>query len=163
MKAILLNGPSSAGKSSISKELCGLICCGDRSNTRIISIDDYVVASPQEPIWEDDVFGIMPQMCADVKDAVQQGQNVIIDHVITSERIFDSLMLALSEFDTVIRVLVKCSLSILRERERRRRDRYIGSAEDSLKYLYPQDGYDVFIDSGNSSPAEAARIIAAIF
>lgn len=161
MKVILLNGPSSAGKSSISRELQKAMCNDEENNTIIVSLDDYLIMKADEPIWEDDVFEIMPQMCNDIIQALQQGNNIIIDHVITSARIYDSLDTVISECDIVIKVLVKCNIEILRKREIKRGDRYIGSAEASLKYLYSPNGYDICIDSGEINPVEAASLIAA--
>ena len=80
--AILLNGPSSAGKSSIAKALQRKL--RDSGSAVIISLDDYLQMSANEPIWEDDVFAIMPHMCEDLIEALQDGKTVIIDHVITS-------------------------------------------------------------------------------
>ena len=47
--------------------------------------------SANEPIWEDDVFSIMPHMCDDIVAALQDGKTVMIDHVITSSRICRAL------------------------------------------------------------------------
>ena len=83
---ILLNGSSSTGKSSIAKALRQKL--HDSGNSVIISLDDYLQMSANEPIWEDDVFSITPHMCEDIVAALQDGKTVIIDHVITSSRRF---------------------------------------------------------------------------
>lgn len=156
---ILLNGPSSAGKSTIARALKTELCRDDPPAV-IIALDDYLKMSADEPIWEDDVFETVPKMCGDIADALQSGKTVIIDHVITSKRIFDALTAAASGHG-IEKVLIKCSVEILRKREAARGNRCLGSAEASLQYLYPQDGYDLVIDSGETEPAEAARTIAA--
>ena len=69
---ILLNGPSSAGKSSIAKALRQLLL-DSGANAVILSLDDYLQMSTNEPIWEDDVFAIIPRMCADIRAALQDG------------------------------------------------------------------------------------------
>ena len=154
---LLLNGPSSAGKSSIAGEL-------QRELRRygadpvIISIDDYMKIGTDEEIWEDDVFEVMPDMCRDITPALRQGKWVIVDHVITSVRIYDALLDAAAGFD-VVKVLVSCSLEILLKRERERGNRFAGSAEASLKYLYPKDEYDLRIDSGKTDAASSAEKI----
>jgi chloramphenicol 3-O phosphotransferase len=56
-------------------------------------------------------------------------------------------------------VKVYCDLEILRQRERARGDRCPGSAEASLKYLWPKDGYDLCIDNGKVSAVENAEKI----
>ena len=70
---ILLNGPSSAGKSSIAKALRQLLL-DSGANAVILSLDDYLQMSTNEPIWEDDVFAIIPRMCADIRAALQDGK-----------------------------------------------------------------------------------------
>ena len=156
-KLVLLNGPSSAGKSSIANELKQQLSrCG--VDPVIISIDDYMKIGTDEEIWEDDVFEVMPDMCGDITPALRQGKWVIADHVITSARIYEALLDAADGYRTV-KVLVTCSLEILRKREKERRNRFAGSAETSLQYLYPKEGYDLRIDSGETPPAGSAEKI----
>lgn len=99
-------------------------------------------------------------MCGDIRAALDAGQTVIIDHVITSGRIWDAVCNAIGEH-SCLRVLVTCDLSVLREREKARGDRYIGSSEASLTYLYPRDGYDLTVDSSCRTPADIAGDILA--
>lgn len=154
---ILLNGPSSAGKSTLSKELQKRLGESDLESV-IISIDDYMVTDPKETIYEDDIYEIMPAMCRDLKEAVRAGKIVIMDHAITSERIFDAFLDAAKEAK-VLTVKVICDVEILRQREKERGDRCPGSAEASLQYLWPKDGYDLCVDNGKVSAAENAKII----
>ena len=135
---ILLNGPSSAGKSSIAKALRHLLL-DSGANAVILSLDDYLLMSANEPIWEDDVFAIIPRMCADIRAALQDGKTVIIDHVITSARIYGALSHAVAGFQM--------------------NDRCVGSAEVSAQFLYPKTEYDLCIDSSNKSPAALAEEI----
>lgn len=160
-RLILLNGPSSAGKSTIAGELQRKMrLCG--TDPVLLSIDDYMKIATDEEIWEDDVFEIMPEMCRDITAALRQGKWVIVDHVITSARIFSALLEAAAGF-SLIKVLVTCSIGTLRKREKERGNRFAGSAETSLKYLYPKDGYDLRIDSEKTGPAVSAdRILDAV-
>lgn len=153
---ILLNGPSSAGKSSIAKALRQKL--PDSGSAVIISLDDYLQMSANEPIWEDDVFAIMPRMCEDIAAALRDGKTVIIDHVITSFRIWQALCNAVPGFQMKT-VLVRCDVETLRRRETERGDRCAGSAEASLQYLYPKTGYDLCVDSSEASPAVLAEEI----
>ena len=154
--AILLNGPSSAGKSSVAKALKQML--PGSGGAAIISLDDYLQMSANEPIWEDDVFSVMPRMCKDVSSALRDGKTVIIDHVITSPRIYSALKNAVAGFQMKT-VLVSCDTETLRLREAERGDRCLGSAEASLQYLYPKTGYDLCVDSGKASPSALAEAI----
>ena len=154
--AILLNGPSSAGKSSVAEALKQML--PGSGGAAIISLDDYLQMSANEPIWEDDVFAVMPRMCKDVSSALRDGKTVIIDHVITSPRIYRALENAVAGFQMKT-VLVSCDTETLRLREAERGDRCVGSAEASLQYLYPKTGYDLCVDSGKASPAALAEAI----
>ena len=153
---ILLNGPSSAGKSSIAKAI--RLKLHDSESSVIISLDDYLQMSANEPIWEDDVFSIMPLMCEDISKALQEGKTMIIDHVITSARIYRALNNTAAGFQMKT-VLVSCDVETLRRREAERGDRCVGSAEASLQYLYPKTGYDLCIDSCSANPAALAEEI----
>ncbi len=153
---ILLNGPSSAGKSSIAKALRQKL--PDSGNAVLISLDEYLQMSATEPIWEDDVFAVMPRMCEDISSALREGKTVIIDHVITSARIYRALNDAAHGFQMKT-VLVSCDVETLRRRETERGDRCAGSAEASLQYLYPKTGYDLCVDSSEAGPAALAEEI----
>ena len=74
-----------------------------------------------------------------VLNILKIGYGVIVDHVITSERIYKQLAEALKEY-ALIMVQVTCPLNELEKREKKRKDRYIGSAKASFEYLYPQKG-----------------------
>ena len=154
---ILLNGPSSAGKSTLSREMQSKLKEMGVESV-IISIDDYMQTDPKETIYEDDIYEIMPNMNRDVAEAMKQGKTIIVDHAITSERIYDSLMDAAKD-GRIFTVKVICDIEVLRKREIERGDRCIGSAEASLEYLWPKEGYDLSIDNGKMSSVENAQII----
>ena len=87
----MLNGPSSSGKSTLAKTLQEIIEEKRNERYEIISIDDFLKMTTEEVIYEDDVFGISSKLCEKALEALKAGQGVIIDHVITSERIFKQL------------------------------------------------------------------------
>ena len=90
-QVILLNGPSSSGKSTLSRALQELIRKNRSEKYEVVSIDDFMKSDPMETIYEDDVYEISGDMCRRVLGALQAGSGVIVDHVITSERIFRQL------------------------------------------------------------------------
>ena len=155
---ILLNGPSGSGKSTLARALQKLI--EEKSNERyeIVSIDDFLEMSADRPIYEDDVFEISGEMCEKVSELLKTAPGVVIDHVITSERIFTQLTEMLSAYPLRL-VNVSCPLDVLREREQERGDRCPGSAEASAEYLYPKDGYELTIDTSRGTQAGNALMI----
>ena len=157
-KVVLLNGPSSSGKSTLSKALQAWIEKEQNETYAIVSIDDFMKLSPDETIYEDDVFEISGDMCKQVLQDLETASGVIIDHVITSSRIFDQFMDAVSVYP-VYKVHVTCPPEVLQQREAAREDRCPGSASASFAYLYPQDGYDLTVDTHNGTVEECARVI----
>lgn len=157
-KIILLNGPSSSGKSSLSKALQELIADMRSEAYEIVSIDDFMKVSTSETIYEDDVYEISGEMCEKIRELFNGGKGVIIDHVITSERIYDQLIDSMAP-DKVDTVHIVCPLDVLLRREEERGDRCVGSAESSYTYLYPKDGYDAEVNTGVMSSEEAASKI----
>ena len=150
-QAILLNGPSSSGKSTLARELQVLIREQKSENYEVVSIDDFMKTDPMEPIYEDDVYAVSGNLCERALETLGKGSGVIIDHVITSERIFRQLKDMLHAYP-LRTVRVTCAPEVLRERERARGDRCIGSAEASAEYLFPKDGYDLTADTGTGLP-----------
>ncbi|MBO7677358.1 MAG: AAA family ATPase [Erysipelotrichaceae bacterium] len=157
-QVILLNGPSSSGKSTLAIALQKQI--SDQSSMRyeIISIDDLLKMSVNETIYEDDVFRISKDLCKKALKLLNENDGVIIDHVITSERIFVQLKDILSAYPLKT-VHVTCPLEVLIRRERERGNRCPGSAQASAEYLFPKDDYDLTIDTGETSPEENSSII----
>lgn len=155
---ILLNGPSSSGKSTLSKALQGLIEEKRKETYAIISIDDFMKISTEETIYEDDVFEISGDMCVGALESLKNSPGVIIDHVITSERIFCQLTQMLGEH-RIHFVRVTCPLKVLLQRERARKNRCLGSAKSSYTYLFPKKGYDLTVDTSVMTPSDCAASI----
>ena len=156
---ILLNGPSSSGKSTLAKALQEAITNKGQGRYEVISIDDFMKISPTEKIYEDDVFEISNDICKRASEILEAGCGVIIDHVITSERIFEQLKENLSSYP-IRTVHISCPMDVLKRRELARGDRCIGAAEASAEYLYPKDGYDLVVDTDTKTPEEnALRIL----
>ncbi len=155
---ILLNGSSSSGKSTLAKALQALI--EDKRNERyeIVSIDDFLKMTTEDVIYEDDVFEISGFLCEKVLQVFKGNQGVIIDHVITSERIFDQLKEMVNPNHLWL-IRVTCPLEVLRKREQERKDRCLGSAEASYTYLFPKEGYDLTVDTHFMTASECANKI----
>lgn len=154
LRIILLNGASSSGKSALAMALREKL----RGDFEIVSIDEFLKMSADKVIYEDDVFDINPLICKRAACILRGGHGVIIDHVITSERIYRQLGEELRGYE-FIRVKAECPLSELEKRERERGDRCMGSAKASYEYLYPKDGYDVVVDTMKLTAEECAEKI----
>ncbi len=151
-KGIVLNGPSSAGKSSVAgamKEMLGEKLC-------VVAPDDFLQVEPMQSIYEDDVFDAQSGMNRAIMEALNQGKNVVFDHVMTGARILDSLKCAVGSHALTL-VHIFCLIGVLRQRELARGDRVIGNAEITAKYLYPKENYDAEFDSSKLSPREIAK------
>ncbi len=124
----------------------------------IVSIDDFLKMSADETIYEDDVFEINGELCERVAEAWKTASGVIVDHVITSKRIFDGFRTACGN-TLLLKILLSCPVEVLQEREQRRGNRRQGSAEASLTYLYPKEGYDLTVDTNAMTVEECAACI----
>ena len=155
---ILLNGPSGSGKSTLAKALQALIEERRKERYEIVSIDDFLKMTPDEPIYEDDVFEISANLCEKMLDGLKTAPGAIIDHVITGERIFRQLETMLSPY-RLYPVHVTCPPAILKERERQRKNRCPGSAEASYEYLYPKEGYALTVDTHRLTAEECSQQI----
>ena len=109
---ILLNGPSSSGKSTLARALRNLILTEASEAYEVVSIDDFMKISKTETIYEDDVYEISGDMCSKVLELLEAGHGVIIDHVITSERIIEQLKTSLRAY-SILMVNITCPLDIL--------------------------------------------------
>ena len=157
-QVILLNGPSSSGKSTLAKALQERIKENGSEGFEVVSIDDFMQTDPMETIYEEDVFAVSGDLCQRVLEVLETGSGVIIDHVITSERIFRQMKEMLHAYPMRL-VHITCPPEVLRERERARGDRCAGSAEASAEYLFPKEGYDLTVDTGRTPAAENASLI----
>ena len=154
-RIILLNGPSSSGKSTLANTLQTIIKDEKDIEYDIISIDDFLEMTTDKEIFEDDVFEISSKLCEKAKEILNLKHGIIIDHVITSERIFTQLKENLSLYDLYL-IHVTCPLHELKRREEERKNRCQDSAEASYQYLFPKEGYHLIVDTLELSARESA-------
>ena len=159
-QVILLNGPSSSGKSTLAKGLQAFLRERSGVESAVVSIDDFMckILSEDEPIYEDDVFEISGEMCDEVLRLLDSTPCVIVDHVITSERIYRQFTDAM-QGECLQTVRIDCPLEVLLQREQARGNRCAGSAEASYTYLYPKQGYDVCVNTHTMTTAQCCEEI----
>lgn len=165
---IWLNGVSSSGKSTLTKELQKRLpkpyyCISQDTFTDIIApclSGDYQ-GIDGESLW----YQAVDAMYHTIKTYSDMGLNVIVDHVILNQkdekeqRLFDSCRKELMNHPITF-IKVECSLEELNRRELSRGDRELGNAK--LQYelgLYPPDNYDVIVDTSNMPLDQCAEEI----
>lgn len=181
---ILLNGTSSAGKSTLAATLQKAL---DKPYLNL-SIDEYLdrftdhisafrkigqsvfprrSASAKFPVENlkppergpGIVYQMVPRFHQSIAAKANAGQRVIVDHILLERKWLEECV-KLFEGIEVIFVGVHCSLEELKRRERKRGDRVIGLARSQYKKVHIYGVYDIEVDTTVLSPeACAAKII----
>jgi len=97
-------------------------------------------------------------MAPAVRALVDQGNNVIFDHVLHDVDAYDSMVAAFAGLD-VFRVGVTCDSQILERRERERGDRVLGRARGLAAVVHTFCDYDVTVDTGTDGPSDCTATI----
>ncbi len=161
-KIILLNGASSAGKSSIAREIQHQI----EQPFWHVSSDQLIEAKMLPPrdfeggrfAWEsmrENFFGGFHNCLPALARA---GNNLVVDHVIEFETWLNDLNLLLADIDCFF-VGVHCDIDELERREIARNDRTIGEARDHFEVVHTFCNYDYEVDSTTVTPAINAGYI----
>jgi chloramphenicol 3-O phosphotransferase len=178
-RVIVLNGTSSAGKSTLIRALQARLDGAWLG----IGIDTVVFALPKAyldlPLWAE-VFRYVPaepgspapfriitgelghrmvdgmhRMVASLADA---GLSVIVDHVLLEPGWLPDLATRLAAHE-VLFVGVRCPLEVVVRREAERKDRTIGQAAAQFDVVHLAGGYDLEVDTSIQTPDEAAATI----
>jgi len=156
-RIILLNGPSSAGKTTLAWEL--------QTNAPgylyWLPLDCFLNAVPSQQ-WdnnEDEGFKTAFGLYHDcVKLISDQGKDIIMDTVICGRDSFASFETKLTGYPVVM-VKVTCPAEELNRRELERGDREIGLAAGQANIMVPQKSYDLIVDTQGQSVTECADLI----
>lgn len=155
---LLLNGCSSSGKTSIAREL-------QRAAPELqlvhISLDAFRAMEP-DGFWAPDRRADWPArlaaLCHAINDAARaytrQGQNVILDHVLSREA-WSYLDADLSA-ERMYLVRVQCDLQVAEAREAKRADRAAGLARSQRDSVHAGRSYDLTVDTSHSSAGAVA-------
>jgi chloramphenicol 3-O phosphotransferase len=180
---IVVNGPSSAGKSTLARGLQSRV---DHPYL-VTGFDDFIFMSApryyrgadtgRQDEWDAFTgqgvemvvttsrggspvatarFGavfqrILDGMAPAVRALVDQGNDVIFDHVLHDAAAQGSMVAAFAGLD-VLMVGVTCDVAILEERERIRGDRVLGRARGLAQVVHGFCDYDVMVDTGAQDP-----------
>lgn len=153
-KIIILNGTSSAGKTSIAKAL------QDKADDVFLhfkmDVFWYMVPTKIEANSKN-----LPHMKLAILDSAKalldRGHNVILDIVCTPENI-DILRQNFTDHDTYF-IAVKADLETINKRERERGNRKIGLAQSQFDKIHTGIDYDFEIDTTHKNANECADII----
>jgi chloramphenicol 3-O phosphotransferase len=170
---ILLNGSSSAGKTSICKALQEQLPEGYFH----FSVDDVFGWTPLRwhrsgeafklvtlPNGETPIvtgpegFKIMRAWRHMVRAALDQGVRALVDDVFTDGGTWDEWAAVLAGKDVLL-VGVRCELAELQRREAARGDRGVGQALWQYERVHAQGPYDLEVDTTSASPETCAATI----
>lgn len=160
---ILVNGASSAGKST----LCRTIQARMREPFWHYSIDHFRAGvlpwdriragefawSSLRPAFFDGFHRCLPALAA-------AGNHLIVEHIVETDAWLADLVRLLAPFD-VFFVGVHCPLDVLEARERLRGDRRPGEARGDFATVHVNRRYDVEVDGTQDAVANAEAVIAA--
>ena len=174
---IVLNGVSSAGKSSLAKALQE---AADETFL-IVAMDDFIGKVPagreNDPKWFpviriDTADGPLPRIAMGprgkllleamrefVAKIAASGMSAIVDEVCEAEAINDYRSRTTDARLVIIKV--EAPIAVIEQRERERGDRLIGLARDQAGFLHVGIEYDMTVDTSTDTPAGLAREILA--
>jgi chloramphenicol 3-O phosphotransferase len=167
---VVLNGTSSAGKTSIVHALQDIL----EEPYVDAGIDKFIWMLPERylerPLW-DEVLGLasragplghtlMSGMHRAIAELSRAGLNVVADHVLVERCWLDECATLFADLPAYL-VGVRCPLEVLEQRESARRNRTWGQARAQIDLVHAHAAYDLEVDTSASTPEECARQIEA--
>ena len=159
LTAIVLHGPTSAGKSSIAKALQA----GAPTPVFHISMDAFVCMSNRGDMRSDAERDLAYRLhCRNLRSTLrrvaQSPFDIVVDLVLRDEEEFAACLEALASRPTIV-IGVKCPLEALEQRESLREDRGAGMAREQFGHPAYERAYSMQVDTSVLSPEQAARAI----
>jgi chloramphenicol 3-O phosphotransferase len=157
-RIILLNGVSSAGKTSIARELVDLL---DPPHF-LMAVDAFGrmrSAAATDRLRPEEVGEVLRKTRAGFHRAVAgmaaAGDDVVVDYVLSEAWRLQDLLDLWREFDVVL-VGVHCALVEIERRERARGDRQPGQGASQLALVHAHGLYDIEVDTTTTSARDCA-------
>ena len=161
-KIIIINGPSSPGKSTLALALQKQfdipflrfsfdIFLENNVLPMHIVRDDPSSWAAMRPSVFDGLHHCVPALAA-------AGNNLIFDHIIETENWLADLVLLLTDFD-VFFVGLHCSIEVLERREIQRGDRRRGEARADSEIVHSFGTYDLMLNSENPAEENAKILV----
>jgi chloramphenicol 3-O phosphotransferase len=157
--AIVLHGPTSAGKSSIARAL--------QATAPVpafhISLDAFVTMSNRRDMRSDaeraQAYGIhCENLRATLARVAQTHFDIVLDLVLLDQSQMDACLDVLRGRPTCV-VRVWAPLDVLEERERSRHDRAPGMAREQVGHPAYRRAYDLALDTSLCTPEEGAAAV----
>ncbi|WP_415913750.1 chloramphenicol phosphotransferase CPT family protein [Paraburkholderia sp. J63] len=159
--AIVLHGPTSAGKSSLAKAL------QDSSETPVfhISLDAFVEMSRRRDMRTDEELNQALRLHhlnlqSTLKRVASSHFEIVLDLVIRDTQVLEECISALAPRRTYV-IGVTCPLNVLEQRERNRGDRSPGMARSQFGNPAYSRSCSMCLDTSTCTPEEGARRIRA--
>lgn len=150
---IMLTGPSSSGKTSISKAIQRMPA---GTGFLHMPLDSFIDMMPRH---DDDLFmKMVPGFHRSIAAMASAGNRLVIDHVLLLPEWLIECAELLSAYSVVL-VGVRCPLEELELREKRRDLRRQGFARSQFDVIHQDRTYDVEVHTDQFSPDECARQI----
>ena len=157
---VVLNGPSSAGKSSLARELQS---CLPRPFLHV-QLDAFRDMEPggyfqkgQPALTALRLAALCRAMNATSAEYARHCQHVFLDHVLPAQG-WKYLVEDLCSFEVLL-VGVRCSLEELEARERRRGNRPLGLAASQAAEVHAKRSYDFEVDTSAAGVSDCARSV----
>jgi chloramphenicol 3-O phosphotransferase len=157
--AIVLHGPTSAGKSSLARAL------QDSSEVPVfhIALDAFVEMSRRRDMRSEDELQEALKLHhlnlqSTLTRVAESHFEIVLDLVLRDAAALDECIAALSPRRTFV-IGVWCPLDVLEERERARPDRGGGMARSQFGHAAYSRPYSMRLDTSTCSPEEGARHI----
>lgn len=163
-KIIIINGPSSSGKTTLSLALQKQISIPFIRFSFDLFIENKIL--PRDQIdrgtfsWPAMRPAVFDGLHRCVPALASAGNNVIFDHIIETEGWLHDLVRYLADFD-VFFVGLHCSLEELERRETQRGDRRIGSCLTDAQFVHDFRTYDLELNSEKPAEVNAKNLIRA--
>jgi len=153
---IILNGVSSAGKTTLTKQLQNAF----DENYFWIANDmfcDMYSSKHWDANWVKSINEALTAMIYSIKTLSDNGMNVIVDQVFLNNDTEGGLLeksIRLLHNYPVLFVRVDCNKEELARRERERGDRTIGQAHSQLPLVHNHEIYDVAVDTSKEDSSD---------
>ena len=163
-KIIIINGPSSSGKTTLALaaqkqfDIPFLRFSFDLFlDNKVLPLDQMRNGTFSWDLMRPSVFKGIHQCLPALATA---GNNIIFDHIIETKGFLQELIQLISDLD-VFFVGLHCSLSELERREMQRGNRNIGEARTDLETVHQITSYDLELNSENAVGDNAKLLIEA--